>query len=100
MLTLLLSFLSGLMVSVTPWTVLIGILLSWFIDRKYHTSTTVCGNVSFAIGEIIGVVIGFAGIGEAYSNQWRYLWWVPVLLFLASLVGILKGTLNRDPEHP
>ena len=97
-----LMLLPGIMISFTPATAIMGMILAFIVYSPLRKERRYRIELASLVGSLIGAGFGTGVYGfDRYINQWHSLWWIPTLWFVGSLGGLIlsirqsKGGLGR-----
>lgn len=96
----------GFLISFSPSTAIVGVIVAFVLSFAYSKSIKNHFRTKDAINSIIGLAFGtVAGLiiygTDSYIRQWHSFWWIPMLWFVGSLAGMLisiyqsKGDLEN-----
>jgi len=101
------SILIGFLISFTPPTAIVGVVIVFILSFAYSKSTKKYFKMKDVTYSIIGLALGTAAgltiYGKSsYIHQWHSLWWIPTLWLVGSLGGLIiftrrsKGDLENE----
>jgi len=98
-----LMLLPGIMISFTPATAIMGMILAFIVYSPLRKERDGCHiELASLVGSLLGVWLGIGVYGfKGYMEQWHSLWWIPTSWFVGSLGGLIlsirqsKGGLGR-----
>ncbi|MCD6523417.1 MAG: hypothetical protein J7K48_00215 [Thermococcus sp.] len=87
----------GMMISFTPATAIIGSIASFVLYKaikgripSIHTEAPFIAGLLTGIGA--GVIVYSI---DNYMHQWHSLWWIPVLWFAGSVIGVMVSLVKK-----
>ncbi|WP_297463974.1 hypothetical protein [Thermococcus sp.] len=105
----LLSFLAGMLAAMSPWTALLVGIAVYANKNKFIYYSTLKTSMLFLLGGAVGALFGYFLLGDTFLTWWTsskgitsvligMKLWVPVILFGAAVIGILRAKFGRPQK--